>query len=110
VACISILMLARGSFYEVLWSVGIAALYSFYLIIQKLTDNFDKLNVLALHMLISALLIFPLYLLSPESMPANPFFWWIILLISIVFTIIPLFLSLYALIGMPSSTLGIIIY
>jgi chloramphenicol-sensitive protein RarD len=47
---------------------------------------------------------------SIETFPLDTFFWIDILVIAIFFTIIPLFLSLYALIGMPSSTLGIIIY
>ncbi|HTM99561.1 MAG TPA: EamA family transporter, partial [Pedobacter sp.] len=45
-----------------------------------------------------------------ESFPTGAWFWGHIVLIAVLFTVIPLFLSLYALIGIPSSTLGIIIY
>ncbi|HTM98771.1 MAG TPA: EamA family transporter, partial [Pedobacter sp.] len=48
IALVSIIMLATGSFVEVLWSVIIAALYAFYLIIQRKMQHLDKLNVLAL--------------------------------------------------------------
>ena len=47
IALFSILLLATGSFIEVLWSVVIAALYAFYLIIQRKMQHLDKLNVLA---------------------------------------------------------------
>lgn len=110
VAFVSIILLAQGSLYEVAWSITIASLYSFYLIIQKVTGNIDKLNLLGAHILISALLIMPGFLLSFNGLPTAPFFWGIIFVVAVFFTIIPLFLSLYALIGMPSSTLGIIIY
>ncbi len=110
IAFTSILILARGSLREVFWSVFVAALYSFYLIIQKVMTGIDKFSMLGVHLLLASILILPLFLFTFQSLPQDPVFWWNILLISIVFTIVPLFLSLYALTGMPSSTLGIIIY
>lgn len=110
IALLSILMLATGSFKEVLWSVVIAALYAFYLIIQRKMQHLDKLNVLALQISISVLLMLPFYLYHHQGFPTSNWFWGHIVLIAVVFTVIPLFLSLYALIQIPSSTLGIIIY
>lgn len=110
IALISILLLATGSFKEVLWSVGIAALYAFYLIIQRKMQHLDKLNVLALQITLAVVLMLPFYLYHHESFPVGVWFWGHIVIIAILFTVIPLFLSLYALIGIPSSTLGIIIY
>ncbi len=110
IALISILVLAQGSVRDVLWSVFIAALYSFYLIIQKVMGKIEKFNMLGIHLLIASLITLPFFLYNFRTFPADPFFWLIIIIISVFFTIIPLFLSLYALIGMPSSTLGIIIY
>ena len=110
VALISILLLATGSFIEVSWSVIIAALYAFYLIIQRKMQNLDKLNVLALQITLAVFLMLPFYLNHHEALPVGIWFWSHIVIIAIVFTVIPLFLSLYALIGLPSSTLGIIIY
>ncbi len=109
-ASVSIVILAQGSLRDVLWSVLVAALYSFYLIIQRVMVRIDKFNMLGLHLLIAALLMLPFFLSDFEFLPSNPNFWITIVVISVFFTIIPLFLSLYALIGMPSSTLGIIIY
>ncbi|WP_235969834.1 EamA family transporter [Pedobacter planticolens] len=110
IALLSIVMLATGSFIDVLWSVVIAALYAFYLIIQRKMQNLDKLNVLALQITLAVLLMLPFYIYHHQTLPTGGWFWGNIIVIAIVFTVIPLFLSLYALIGIPSSTLGIIIY
>ncbi len=110
IATTSILMLATGSFIEVTWSVIVAALYAFYLILQRKMQNLDKLNVLAFQISIAVLLMIPLFFYQHTQVPAETSFWLNIFLIAVVFTIIPLFLSLFALIGIPSSTLGIIIY
>jgi len=109
-ASLSIIILAQGSFREVLWSIFVASLYSFFLIVQKVINKLDKFNLLGIQLLISGILILPFYLYHFKSLPNDTYFWVDILIISIFFTIIPLYLSLYALIGMPSSTLGIIIY
>ena len=110
IASLSIIILAQGSISDVLWSIFIAALYTFFLIVQKVLNKIDKFNMLGLQLLIASIIIFPFYMFSIETFPLDTFFWIDILVIAIFFTIIPLFLSLYALIGMPSSTLGIIIY
>ncbi len=110
IALVSIMMLATGSFREVLWSVIIAALYAFYLIIQRKMQHLDKLNVLALQITVAVVLMLPFYIYHHESFPEGAWFWGHIVVIAVLFTVIPLFLSLYALIGIPSSTLGIIIY
>lgn len=110
IALLSILLLATGSFIEVLWSVIIASLYAFYLIIQRKMQHLDKLNVLAVQISIAVVLMLPFYILKHEGIPQDLWFWGNITVIAVFFTIIPLFMSLYALIGIPSSTLGIIIY
>lgn len=110
IAVISILILAQGSLTDVLWSVFIASLYAFYLIIQRVMTTIDKFNMLGIHLLIAAILMLPLFIYHFNQFPTAASFWINIVIISVFFTIIPLFLSLYALIGMPSSTLGIIIY
>ena len=110
IALFSIVLLATGSFVEVLWSVIIASLYAFYLIIQRKMQHLDKFNVLAVQIGIAMLIMLPLYLIKAGPVPVNIWFWGNIAVIALFFTIIPLFLSLYSLIGIPSSTLGIIIY
>ena len=109
-ATASILMLATGSLIEVVWSVVIAALYAFYLIIQRKMQGLDKLNVLALQITIAVILMLPFFIYQHTGLPTETSFWLNVLLIAVLFTVVPLFLSLFALIGIPSSTLGIIIY
>ena len=110
IALLSILLLATGSFIEVVWSVLIASLYAFYLIIQRKMQHLDKLNVLAVQITLAVIIMLPFYFYKMQAFPMGGWFWGHIILIAVVFTVIPLFLSLYALIGIPSSTLGIIIY
>ena len=110
IALISIILLATGSLVEVAWSVIIALLYAFYLIIQRKMQHLDKLNVLAVQIGLAVVLMLPFYLSRDGAVPDSAWFWANISVVAIFFTIIPLFLSLYALIGIPSSTLGIIIY
>ncbi len=109
-ATVSILMLATGSLLEVTWSVVIAALYAFYLIIQRKMQGLDKLNVLAVQITISVIMMLPFFIYQHTGLPLESSFWLNIVLIAVLFTVFPLFLSLFALIGIPSSTLGIIIY
>ena len=110
IALVSIFLLSKGSINHLLWSIFIATLYAFYLIIQRVVTNLDKFNMLGIQLVISSILSFPLYFLHDYVFVTDIYFWLNIVIISILFTIVPLFLSLYALIGMPSSTLGIIIY
>lgn len=110
IAFVSIVFLASGSFIEVFWSVVIALLYALYLIMQRKMQHLDKLNILAVQIGLAVLLMLPFYFDHHELVPTSFVFWGNITVVAVVFTIIPLFLSLYALIGIPSSTLGIIIY
>lgn len=110
VAFISVALLARGSLYEVSWSVGIASLYALYLVIQRIIQQVDKLNVLAIQLSICSLLILPFLLWQQHPLPLEPKFWLNIAIIAAVFTIIPLYMSMYALNGVSSSTVGILIY
>jgi len=110
IAIISIAILATGSFTDVLWSVITAAFYAFYLIIQRVIKNIDKLNLLGFHLIIAMIIIIPLFLLNAKPIPVSASFWVDIVIIAALFTLIPLLLSLYALNSLPSSTVGIIIY
>src|SRR5690606_18592345 len=109
-ALISVIMLAQTSLIEVIWSVVIASFYAFYLVIQRILGEIDKFNFLAVQVLLCSLLILPLFFLGDYVVPSAVSFWIIICLIAVVFTIIPLFMSMYALNGIASATMGILIY
>lgn len=110
VALVSIILLATGSLHEVLWAILIATFYAIYVIVLKVIKDIDKFNFLGVQLVLSGLMMLPMYLVSSNTFPTDTFFWSHIFLIAIVFTIIPLFLNAYALLGMPSSALGILIY
>lgn len=110
IALISVVMLARTSLTEVLWSVIIASFYAFYLIIQRVLGDIDKFNFLAVQVFLSSLLILPFMFYGSSTVPDSLSFWVLIFLLAIVFTIIPLFMSVYALNGIASATMGILIY
>ncbi|RQO79782.1 permease [Pedobacter sp. KBW01] len=110
VALISILLLATGSLQEVLWAILIASFYAVYVIVLKVIKGIDKFNFLGVQLILSGFMMLPMYLVNSDLFPIETIFWSHIFLIAIVFTIIPLFLNSYALLGMPSSALGILIY
>jgi chloramphenicol-sensitive protein RarD len=110
IAFISIILLATGSLHEVIWAIIIASFYAIYVIVLKVIKDVDKFNFLGVQLILSGLIMLPLYFLNAKPFPTEISFWLHILLIAIVFTIIPLFLNSYALLGMPSSALGILIY
>lgn len=110
IALISIILLATGSLHEVLWAIVIASFYALYVIVLKVIKHIDKFNFLGVQLILSGLMMLPMYLVSSSPLPTETFFWSHIFLIAILFTIIPLFLNSYALLGMPSSALGILIY
>jgi len=106
----SVIMLATGSLTEVLWSIAIGGLYAFYLVIQRVVQGFDKLNVLAIQMALCTLIIIPSIWTDPHPIPDTSSFWLVIVTIAVAFTIIPLLFSMYALKKISSSTLGVMLY
>ncbi len=106
----SVCLLANGSLNDVLWAATIATCYAFYLIVQRISTGFNKLNQLVLQLSICALFVVPKLIYNHHDIPTDPIFWGTILLIAVVFTIIPLFLSMYALIGISSTTTGVLLY
>jgi len=105
-----VLMLARGSVTEALWSIAIAGLYAFYLIVQRVFQGFNKLHVLAVQLTVCSLFVVPRLLFNQHPIPQELLFWGITLAIAVVFTIIPLFLSMYALSRISSTTTGVLLY
>lgn len=110
VALISVLMLMQGSLIEVVWSVSVALFYALYLVVQRVIKRVDKLNLLAIQITICSLFIIPFLIIQGHEVPVSFVFWSNMIIIAGVFTIIPLYLSMYALNGLSSSTTGILIY
>lgn len=103
-------LLSIGHYMDLFYSLIVASSYALYLIIQKKMPPVDKFLVLTVQMLITAVMILPFYPAMSGPVPQNPVFYFYILIIAVIFTIIPLFLNLFALKKIKSSTVGILIY
>jgi chloramphenicol-sensitive protein RarD len=104
------LVLAFGHLADLLYSMVIAVFYAFYLVTQRRNYGTDKLNLLTVQVVFSALLLLPFYPIYRGPVPTAALFYTLIAVIAIFFTIIPLVLSLYGLKRLSSSTVGIILY
>ena len=106
----SCMLLSVNHVTDLLYSLIIAASYALYLVSQRKNFGFDKFILLTLQILFSALILLPFFPKYSAAVPSGYFFYIMIALIAVVFTIMPLFLNLYALQGVNSSTMGILLY
>lgn len=101
-------MLALGHFYDLLLSILIALSYALYLIIQKKNSGLDNFVVLTFHVSIAVVLLLPLLPFVSGVSTHDSKFYVFILIIAVCFTVFPMFLSLYSLKGIKSSTVGML--
>jgi chloramphenicol-sensitive protein RarD len=106
-ACI---ILAFNSLSDLLYSLTIALSYALYLVGQRRDYGIDKFLQLTLQVLFAALLLLPFYSVYGSNTPQSLTFYELITVIAVLLTIFPLFLNLYALKGLRSSTVGILLY
>lgn len=109
-SALSCVLLSFNSFTDIVYSLIIAGSYALYLVSQKKNTGIDKFLILSLQLIFAALILLPFYPVYSAALPSEPLFYWLILLIAVAFTIVPLFLNLYALEGVSSSTMGILLY
>lgn len=103
-------ILSIGHFSDLMYSLFTALAFASYLIIQRRLNRFDSFNLLMTQLLIVAVLMLPLVFLYAGPVPTEPIFYQCILAIVVLFTVIPMFLNNFALKGIDSSTVGILIY
>jgi chloramphenicol-sensitive protein RarD len=94
---------------DMLFSLVVGLSYALYLVSQRENVGFDKLLVLSFHIILSAILLAPFYPFYSTSLPSAGSFYIYIGLIAVAFTILPLFLNLFALKGINSSTVGMLL-
>ena len=107
---VSCIILSFGNLYELLYSVVIAFSFGLYLISQRINTSFDKFLILTVQMVIASLVLLPFYPHYGGAIPDSSVFYMLLVLIVVVFTIIPLFLNLYALKGLNSANVAILMY
>ena len=110
ISLFSCVLLSFGHFNDIFYSLIVAATYALYLISQKKNSEMDKFLVLTIQLVFTAIVLLPFYPKYSGAIPTEPLFYGCMFFIVGLFTIIPLFLNLYALKGINSSAVGIMIY
>jgi chloramphenicol-sensitive protein RarD len=103
-------LLSFNHFLDIFYSLVVALTYALYLIIQKRIPPLDKFLVLTAQLIITAVVMLPFYPAFSGPMPQSASFYGFIAIIAVLFTIIPMFLNLYALKVIKSATIGILLY
>ena len=110
ISAISCLLLSLNHFQDIFYSLTVASSFALYLVSQRKNSELDKFLVLNIQLLFIALVILPFYPYYSGAFPTEPLFYICLFCIVVFFTIVPLFLNLYALKGIDSSTVGILMY
>ncbi|WP_139924761.1 EamA family transporter [Hymenobacter sp. DG01] len=112
-SALSCLLLGAGAVKTLLMSLVVASTYAAYLISQRRLQGYDRLVLLTAQLLLAALLILPVApLLGAQPLAGfrDAHLLAVTALLSLGFTVVPLFLNLYALNVLPSGTVGIMMY
>lgn len=106
----SCVLIGLNSTPELVYSLLTALSYALYLISQRSNQGFDRMVVLGLQVLISFAAMIMLYDYLVTGVPSDPRFYIVISIIALLFTVIPLFLNLFALNKINATTIGILMY
>lgn len=107
---VSCVLVGFNSVRELGFSVVTALTYALYLISQRRNQGFDRLVILGIQVTISLTVLSTVTPWLVSEVPAEPYFFSVITLIAVVFTVLPLFLNLFALNKINSATIGIMMY
>lgn len=110
ISAFSCIILSLNHFQDIFYSLVVAATFALYLVSQRKNSELDKFLILNIQLIFIALLILPFYPKYSNAIPTEPLFYTCLFSIVVFFTIVPLFLNLYALKGINSSTVGIMMY
>lgn len=109
ISILGILLLSYADIMDMFFGIIIGLTYACYLVSQRVNKGFDKFIMLTFHITVAALVLLPFYPAYSGPVPTEFRFYFFIETIAIGFTIIPLFLNLYALSGINSSTVGMLL-
>lgn len=110
ISVFSCVLLSLNHFEDIFYSLVTALTYALYIISQRKNSEMDKFLVLTIQLVFTALILIPFYPNYSGVLPTESLFYGCLSVIVVFFTIIPLFLNLYALKGINSSAVGIMIY
>lgn len=103
------ILLSYSSLIDMLYSSLVGSTYAIYLIAQNINRRFDKFLVLNIHIVLASLILLPFFPIYSGSIPTEFKFYVFIEIIAVIYTIVPLLLNLYALSGISSSKVGMIL-
>lgn len=106
----SCVLIGISSALELGYSFLTAFTYALYLITQRKVQGFDRLILLGIQVLFATIILTFFNGLLVHEIPTSFRFYAIILSIATFFTVIPLFLNLFALNKINSATIGILMY
>ncbi|MCB2378796.1 EamA family transporter [Hymenobacter sp. BT635] len=112
-SAVSCALLGTGAWQNVLMSLVVAFTYASYLITQRKLQGYDRLVLLTVQLSLAALVILPTARLlgaDPAAGFQDGYLLLMAAVLSVGFTVIPLFLNLFALNALPSGTVGILMY
>jgi chloramphenicol-sensitive protein RarD len=111
-SALSCVLIGTGELTSLLFSLLIALSYAFYLITQRILKVYDKIVLLTLQLLLSFAFIAPFYeqFKGSSEVALDGHFFLMTGILSALFTVLPLFLNLYALKELTSGTIGILMY
>ncbi|MEW5675871.1 EamA family transporter [Flavobacterium enshiense] len=110
ISVLGCVLLSFNSFADIFYSLIVALTYALYLISQRTNTEIDKFVALNIQLLTAGILLLPFYPKFSGPVPTESLFYICLVFIVILFTIIPLFLNLFALKGINSSTVGVMLY
>jgi chloramphenicol-sensitive protein RarD len=108
-SCIGCVLLSYANMIDMFFSSLIGFTYAAYLISQNKNSQFDKFLVLNFHILLSAFILLPFFPAFSGPIPTDFKFYFYVEIIAVLYTIIPLLLNLFALSGIASSKVGMIL-
>jgi chloramphenicol-sensitive protein RarD len=107
---ISCVLLGLNSVLELGYSFAVALSYALYLISQRKNNGFDRLTILAVQILFALTILSISFPWLVNAVPTEGYFYGIIIIVAGIFTVLPLFLNLFALNKINSTTVGILLY
>ncbi|WP_316801281.1 EamA family transporter [Pedobacter frigidisoli] len=108
-SCVGCVLLSYTSISNMFFSTIVGLSYACYLISQHQNKGFDKFIILNFHIVLAAIILIPFYPSFSGPLPTDFEFYFYVEIIAVLYTIIPLFLNLYALSGISSSRVGMIL-
>ena len=104
------LLLSLGNITDLFYSMIIALSYALYLVLQRKNHEIDRFLVLTFQVFFAVIFLLPFIVTYDSPNDKTPFFYSMLVLIAVVFTIIPMYLNIYALKGLNSAVVGVFIY